>query len=259
MAPSATSIGSVRCGAAAGRSAGRAPRGGPSSRAVEVALGRLAERVGVPAGGGAGRRRQRAAARHAQRRAAGRGPSITARSVPIGAARLPAGCHDAGVVGTGASSLWAATMPVDERVEGAPLAGDADVDVAIVGGGFTGLWTALALAAADPRCASPCSSATTSGSARAAATAAGARRCSPRASHGYAAAHGRSAAIAPQRAMHATVDEVGRFAAGAAIDAGWHKGGTVTLARTAAQVRAPDGRASTRPGRSGSATTTCAG
>ena len=50
-----------------------------------------------------------------------------------------------------------------------------------------------------------------------------------------AAEHGRDAAIAAQQAMHAAVDEVGRFAAGAADDAGFHKGGTVTFARTPAQ------------------------
>ncbi|MBW2691887.1 MAG: FAD-dependent oxidoreductase, partial [Deltaproteobacteria bacterium] len=33
-----------------------------------------------------------------------------------------------------------------------PLPGDLDVDVAIVGGGFTGLWTAYYLMLADPSC-----------------------------------------------------------------------------------------------------------
>ena len=40
-----------------------------------------------------------------------------------------------------------------------------------------------------------------------------------------------------QRAMHATVDEVGRVLAGEGDDAGFGKGGTVSLARTAAQQR----------------------
>lgn len=38
----------------------------------------------------------------------------------------------------------------DDGERSAPLDGDLDVDVAIVGGGFTGLWTALALRAQDP-------------------------------------------------------------------------------------------------------------
>ena len=37
-----------------------------------------------------------------------------------------------------------------------------------------------------------------------------------------------------QRAMHATVDEVGRVVAAEGIDAQYAKGGTITLARTAA-------------------------
>ena len=36
------------------------------------------------------------------------------------------------------------------RVDAAPLAGDLDADVAIVGGGYTGLWTALALSEREP-------------------------------------------------------------------------------------------------------------
>ena len=56
-------------------------------------------------------------------------------------------------------------------------AGEAlDVDVAIVGGGFTGLWTAIALTDTDPRSGWPCSRRRPSPSAPAAATAASARR-----------------------------------------------------------------------------------
>ena len=38
----------------------------------------------------------------------------------------------------------------DAEASAAPLSGDLDVDVAIVGGGYTGLWTALALRERDP-------------------------------------------------------------------------------------------------------------
>ncbi len=47
---------------------------------------------------------------------------------------------------------------------------------------------------------------------------------------------GRDSAIAMQRAMHATVDEVGRVAAAEDIDCHWAKGGTVMLARSPAQL-----------------------
>ena len=46
-------------------------------------------------------------------------------------------------------SLWLDT--VDEALAPRPaLAGDTDADVAIVGAGYTGLWTAYYLIAADP-------------------------------------------------------------------------------------------------------------
>ncbi len=47
---------------------------------------------------------------------------------------------------------------------------------------------------------------------------------------------GRDAAIAMYRAMQRSVDEVGRVAAAEGIDCHWAKGGTVHLARSAAQL-----------------------
>ena len=48
-------------------------------------------------------------------------------------------------------SLWWDTLPDELRTPiGGPLAGDATADVAIVGGGLTGLWTAYYLKKADP-------------------------------------------------------------------------------------------------------------
>jgi len=46
-------------------------------------------------------------------------------------------------------SLWLDTAG-DDLTPRPPLAGDLDVDVAMVGAGYTGLWTAYYLAAADP-------------------------------------------------------------------------------------------------------------
>ena len=47
---------------------------------------------------------------------------------------------------------------------------------------------------------------------------------------------GRDAAIAMYRAMQETVDEVGKVTADEGIDCHWAKGGTVELARSAAQL-----------------------
>jgi monoamine oxidase len=44
--------------------------------------------------------------------------------------------------------LWLEAAPPDP--EAAPLSADAEADVAIVGGGYTGLWTALELKRATP-------------------------------------------------------------------------------------------------------------
>src|ERR671936_2758622 len=46
-------------------------------------------------------------------------------------------------------SLWLADC-ADDLAPRPALGGDRDVDVAIVGAGYTGLWTAYYLAAADP-------------------------------------------------------------------------------------------------------------
>ena len=48
-------------------------------------------------------------------------------------------------------SYWFDSLGV-EPVPRAPLPGDLEVDVAIVGGGYTGLWTAYYLKQADPSC-----------------------------------------------------------------------------------------------------------
>ncbi len=116
-----------------------------------------------------------------------------------------------------------------------PLDGDDDVDVAIVGGGYTGLWTALYLAEADPALRIVVLEAEHLGHG---ASGRNGGWCSALLATGLttlAERHGRDAAIAMQRAMQATVDEVGKVLAAEGDDAGFTKGGTVSLARTAAQ------------------------
>ena len=126
-------------------------------------------------------------------------------------------------------------MPADRRVTGTPLGGDLDVDVAIVGAGFTGLWTALALTERDPGLRIAVLERDEVGFGASGRNGGWCSALLATSVAGYAASHGRDAAIAGQRAMHATVDEVGRFTAGATDDAGFHKGGTVTFARSPAQ------------------------
>ncbi|WP_320778989.1 FAD-dependent oxidoreductase [Streptomyces sp. CRN 30] len=115
-----------------------------------------------------------------------------------------------------------------------PLAGDTTADVAIVGGGYTGLWTAYYLKRAAPFLR---------------ITVLERKFCGYGASgrnggwlyngvagrDRYAALHGRDAAVRLQRAMNDTVDEVIRVAAAEGIDADVHKGGVLEVARTPAQ------------------------
>ena len=142
-------------------------------------------------------------------------------------------------------SYWLGSVP-GELAPGDPLPGDLDVDVAIVGAGFTGLWTAYYLATAQPGlriavCEREIAGFGASGrnggwcSALFPASLAKLERMT-----GGGAA-GRAAAVAMYRAMQDTVDEVGRVAAVEGIDCHWAKGGTVQLARSPAQLdRAAD-------------------
>ncbi|MFI0512453.1 NAD(P)/FAD-dependent oxidoreductase [Streptomyces sp. WSLK1-5] len=137
-----------------------------------------------------------------------------------------------GVV-NGGISFWYA----DDGYPGArePLSGDASADVVIVGGGYTGLWTAYYLKKAVPFLR---------------ITVLERRFCGYGASgrnggwlyngiagrDRYARLHGHEAAVRLQKAMNGTVDEVVRVAAEEGFDAGFHKGGVLEVARTPAQL-----------------------
>lgn len=116
-----------------------------------------------------------------------------------------------------------------------PLRGRLDVDVAIVGAGYTGLWTALYLARAEPSLRIAVLEKEIAGFG---ASGRNGGWCSAL----FAAPHkkiakryGRDAAIAMQHAMFATIDEVGRALADESIDAHFHKGGTLTLVTSPTQ------------------------
>ncbi len=121
-------------------------------------------------------------------------------------------------------SMWAATLPEAMRVTGEPLAGDADVDVAVVGAGYTGLWTAYYLVRADPHLRVAVLEREVVGFG---ASGRNGGWCSALLAAGIgtiARRSGREAAIAMQQAMYATVDEVGRVVADEGIDAAVHQG-----------------------------------
>ncbi|MFE5142048.1 NAD(P)/FAD-dependent oxidoreductase [Streptomyces fagopyri] len=133
----------------------------------------------------------------------------------------------------GGISFWYADdgLPVPRE----PLPGDASADVVIVGGGYTGLWTAYYLKEAAPSLR---------------VTVLEQRFCGYGASgrnggwlyngvagrDRYARLHGHEAAVRLQRAMNETVDEVVRVAAREGIEADVHQGGVLEVAYTPAQL-----------------------
>src|SRR4029077_15165981 len=114
-------------------------------------------------------------------------------------------------------SLWSDTLDAP-RIPRSPLPGNVDADIAIIGAGYTGLWTAYALLAADPKlrvviCEREHVGFGASGrnGGWCSALFAGARDRTVR-------THGRDAAIAMQRAMFATLDEIERVIEKEGID-----------------------------------------
>jgi glycine/D-amino acid oxidase-like deaminating enzyme len=131
--------------------------------------------------------------------------------------------------------MWLAGLD-DDLTPRPSLEGDRSADVAIVGGGYTGLWTGYYLKKADPSldvvvvekeiCGFGASG--RNGGWCSAAFATDVSR--------LARAYGRAAAVRMQQAMFDTVDEVGRVVQSEGIDASWAKGGTLTFATAPAHV-----------------------
>ena len=140
-------------------------------------------------------------------------------------------------------SFWHDRLRASSLVPRAPLPGDQDVDVAIVGGGFTGLWTAYYLLAADPSIRVAVLERDIAGfgaSGRNGGWCLGELAVPvPR----LARAVGREGAVAMARTMHATVDEVGAVAAREDIDCDYAKGGSITYAVNRPQFDRLRGRA----------------
>jgi len=134
-------------------------------------------------------------------------------------------------------SLWLDGLADDDLlVPRPPLPGPVDVDVAIVGAGYTGLWTAYYLRRADPgmriavleREVAGFGASGRNGGWCSAFVAMDRERLASKA--------GRGAAIALQRAMFGTVDEVGRVAGQEGIDCHYVKGGALQVAASPVQL-----------------------
>lgn len=135
-------------------------------------------------------------------------------------------------------SYWHDSLPDGSLTPRAPLAGDVDADVAIVGGGLTGLWTAWYLLERDPSLRIVVLEKEIAGFGASGRNGGWCSALFPRSAASLARTHGRDAAIAMRRAMVETVDEVGRASAAAGIEADYVKGGTIDYARSRVQLAA---------------------
>ncbi len=132
-------------------------------------------------------------------------------------------------------SLWLDTVP--GSLEPRPsLPGDLQCDVAIVGAGYTGLWTAYYLHRADPTLRVAVLEAEIAGFGASGRNGGWCSALFAAEPTRLAREHGPPAAIAMQRAMFDTVDEVGKISAGEGIDCHFVKGGTTRFATSPAHL-----------------------
>jgi glycine/D-amino acid oxidase-like deaminating enzyme len=116
------------------------------------------------------------------------------------------------------------------------LPGDREADVAIVGAGFTGLWTALYLARAEPTLRIAVVEAQTAGFGASGRNGGWCSALFPSSLDSLARQSSRSGALAQYSEMRHSVDEVMTSAAAEDIDAHMTKGGTIALARSGPQL-----------------------
>ena len=116
-----------------------------------------------------------------------------------------------------------------------PLPGDRDADVCIVGAGYTGLWTAYYLKRLDPTLRVIVLEARFAGFGASGRNGGWLSGLVPGDRHAMAQQYGRDRVLAWQQALNDAVDEVVAVAAKEDIDAGIVKGGTLEIARNAAQ------------------------
>jgi glycine/D-amino acid oxidase-like deaminating enzyme len=125
----------------------------------------------------------------------------------------------------------------DDLAPRPPLDGDTEVDVAIVGAGFTGLWTAYHLLRGDPGLRVLVVERQVAGFGASGRNGGWCSALFPASEAALTRRHGRAAALAMGAAMRDTVDEVGKAVAAEGIACDWVKGGTIALARTPVQLR----------------------
>ena len=135
-------------------------------------------------------------------------------------------------------SLWWDLLPAEMTTAlGTQLDGDIECDIAIVGGGYTGLWTAYYLQQADPALRICVVEANVAGFGASGRNGGWASALFPASLRQLAERSDRETAIRMKRTMHDSVTEIGRVAASEGWEIEWSKGGTIGVARSALQLR----------------------
>ncbi len=134
-------------------------------------------------------------------------------------------------------SYWLETCG-DDLTPRPALPGDAGADVAIVGAGYTGLWTAHHLLAHDPTLRVVVVEKEIAGWGASGRNGGWCSSLFATSWRRVAREHGLDAALRMRRALERTVDDVGSWCTANGVDAQYVKGGQLTLARGAAQVAA---------------------
>jgi glycine/D-amino acid oxidase-like deaminating enzyme len=133
-------------------------------------------------------------------------------------------------------SFWHDTVP--GSLDPAPgLTDDVEADVAIVGAGLTGLWTAYYLNRADPELSIAICEREIAGFGASGRNGGWCSALFPASLGKLNRMAGREQAIAMYRAMQQTVNEVGSVTIAENIDCHWAKGGTVAFARSPTQLQ----------------------
>ena len=128
-------------------------------------------------------------------------------------------------------SIESAEQKLDHDIDGL------DCDVLIVGGGFTGLWTAYYLLLADPNLDVTIVEAKRVGFGASGRNGGWCSPLLPMSLDKIARLHGRDTALATRRAMVNTVDEVALVVEEHNLDCGFAKGGSLDLVRNSPQMQ----------------------
>lgn len=133
-----------------------------------------------------------------------------------------------------AAPLW--WEVVEAKVTRPSLGGDIEVDVAIIGAGFTGLWTAYYLKEHNPGLSVAVIEKSHVGFGASGRNGGWCHAEYPLGAGVLAKEHGKSEAVRFMRALNESVDQVGRVTAQEDIDCHYAKGGVLTIARSEVQM-----------------------